>query len=140
MKYGARSSPFGTAVMLTGGRHVAGFASDDAQESWPCAKPEVNVSFAATVASTALLGAPGAMAVPPAVPNRPPWKVLTYGGLAPTTSAMLPGKMSLKIPKPARSTVLGSNCHAMAVLGCRIARGVEENALPRCVWIAVSSG
>ena len=51
----------------------------------------------------------------------------------PIRSATLPGKMSLKIPKPVRSTVLGSNCHAIAVLGCRIARGVEENKLPRSV-------
>src|SRR5580704_98865 len=55
-------------------------------------------------------------------------------------SAMVPGNMSLKTPKPARSTVLGSNCHAMAVLGCRIARGVEENTLPRPVWIAAFNG
>ena len=40
---------------------------------------------------------------------------------------MAPGNMSLKIPKPARSTDFGSNCQAMAVLGCSIARGVEEN-------------
>jgi len=33
MKYGAWSSPLGTAVMATGGRHVAGFACGDEQES-----------------------------------------------------------------------------------------------------------
>jgi len=53
----------------------AGLASGDAQESWPCAKPVLNLSFAAMVASTALLGTPGAMAVPPTVPSSPPWKV-----------------------------------------------------------------
>src|ERR1039457_3364045 len=30
--------------------------------------------------------------------------------------------MSLKIPKPARSTDFGSNCHAIAVRGCKIDR------------------
>src|SRR5271168_228948 len=53
---------------------------------------------------------------------------------------MLPGKMSLKRPKPARRTVLGSNCQAIAVLGCRMANGVEEKTLPKCVWIAAFSG
>src|SRR5277367_6048167 len=43
---------------------------------------------------------------------------------------MAPGKMSLKIPKPARSTVWGSNCQAIAVLGCRMARGVGEKMWP----------
>src|SRR5208282_5386991 len=117
MKYGACSFPSGTAVMLTGGTHVLGFASEAAQESWLCANPEVNVLFAATVASTALSGTPGAIAVPPTVPRRPPWKVLTLGGLTPTTSAMLPGRMSLKTPKPVRSTHLVLNCHAIAVRG-----------------------
>ena len=49
----------------------------------------------------------------------------------PTRSATLPGRMSLKIPKPARNTDFGSNCHAMAVLGCRMASGVEANRWPR---------
>jgi hypothetical protein len=49
------------------------------------------------------------------------------GMLSPTKSATLPGKMSLKRPKPVRKTVFGSNCHATAVLGCRIAIGVDEN-------------
>src|SRR6516165_11858015 len=40
-------------------------------------------------------------------------------------SAMLPGGMSVKTPKPARSTVLGLNCHAIAVRGCHATRGVE---------------
>src|ERR1700688_4145002 len=119
--------------MATGGRQVAGFACADAQDSWPCGNPELKVLSAVTVASIALFGTPGAIAVPPTVPRRPPWKVLTLGGLTPTTSAMLPGKISLKMPKPARSTVLDSNCHAIAVRGCRIARGVEENTLPRPV-------
>src|SRR5271163_4395193 len=48
--------------------------------------------------------------------------------------------MSLKIPNPARNTVLGSNCQAMAVLGWSIAHGVEENTWPRWVWIAAFSG
>src|ERR1019366_223349 len=126
--------------MATGGRQVAGFACADAQESWPCGNPKLKFRLAATVASTALFGTPGAMAVPPTVPRRPPWKVLTLGGLTPTTSAMLPGKMSLKMPKPARNTDLGSNCHAMAVLGCRIAKGVEENTLPRPVRMAAFKG
>ena len=39
MKYGARSFPSGTAVIETGGRQAAGFASGDAQESAPCANP-----------------------------------------------------------------------------------------------------
>src|ERR1700676_5460525 len=119
--------------MATGGRQVVRFACSDAQESWPCGNPKLKVLFAATVASIALLGTPGAIAIPPTVPRRPPWKDLTYGGLTPTTSAMLPGKLSLKTPKTARSTDLDSNCHAIAVLGCRIARGVEENTLPRPV-------
>src|SRR5271154_4116296 len=117
MKSGAWSSPLGIAVMATGGRHVAGFACADAQESWPVGNPRTKVLLAATAASTALLGTPGAMAVPPTVPRSPPWKVLTYGGFVPTTSAMLPGRISLKIPKPVRSTVLDSNCHAIAVRG-----------------------
>src|SRR5580704_16451799 len=121
MKYGACNSPSVTAVIATGGRHVAGFACGDAHESWPLGNPELNLWFAATVASTALSGTPGAMAVPPTVPNRPPRNVRTYGGLVPTRSATLPGRMSLKIPKPARRTECGSNCQAMAVLGCRIA-------------------
>src|SRR5580700_9544020 len=103
--------------MATGGRHIAGFAGVDAQEGSPWEKPELNDWFAATVASTALLGIPGAIDVPPTVPRRPPWKVLTYGGLKPTTSATLPGKMSLNRPKPARRTVLGLNCQAIAVRG-----------------------
>src|SRR3984957_5863237 len=119
--------------MAIGGRHVVEFACEDAHESWPSANPELNVWFAATVASTALFGTPGAIAVPPTVPRRPPWNVLTLGGLTPTTSAMLPGKISLKMPNPARSTDLDSNCHAIAVRGCRIARGVEENTPPRPV-------
>jgi hypothetical protein len=58
----------------------------------------------------------------------------------PTRSATVPGKMSLKMPKPVRSTDFGSNCHAIAVLGCRMASGVEENRLPRRVWMAAFSG
>ena len=51
----------------------------------------------------------------------------------PTRSATLPGRMSLNRPNPLRSTVCGANCHAMAVLGCRIAsgRGGENRPLLR---------
>jgi len=131
MKYGAWSLPSGTAVISTGGRHVVELACGDAHESSPWGKPTLNAWSAATVASTALLGTPGAMAVPPTVPRRPPWKVLTYGGLASMMSATLPGRMSLKRPKPVRSMELGANCHAIAVLGCKIASGVEANSFPR---------
>ena len=48
-------------------------------------------------------------------------------------SATLPGKISLKIPKPVRNTVFGANCQAMAVLGCQMASGVDANKFPRCV-------
>ena len=51
----------------------------------------------------------------------------------PIRSATLPGRMSLKIPKPVRRTDFGSNCHAMAVLGWRMASGMDENRWPRCV-------
>src|SRR2546422_4163895 len=74
MKYGAWSLPSGTAVIATGGRHAVELACGDAHESSPWGKPALNVWSAATVASTALLGTPGAMAVPPTVPRRPPWK------------------------------------------------------------------
>src|ERR1700737_415043 len=131
MKYGACSLPLGTAVIATGGRHVAGVACGDAHESWPCGNPDPKVSFAVIVASTALSGTPGAMAVPPTLPRKPPWKLFTYGGLTPMMSATLPGRMSLNSPKPVRSTELGTNCHAIAVLGCRIASGVEANRFPR---------
>ena len=47
----------------------------------------------------------------------------------PIRSATLPGRISLKIPKPVRSTVFGANCHAIAVLGCRIASGVEAKTV-----------
>src|SRR5207245_7565772 len=70
MKYGAWSLPSGTAVIATGGRHAVELACGDAHESSPWGKPALNVWSAATVASTALLGTPGAMAVPPGVPNR----------------------------------------------------------------------
>ena len=53
----------------------------------------------------ALPGTPGAMPNPPTVPSNPPWNVCTYGGFMPRVSATLPGRISLKIPKPARSTV-----------------------------------
>ena len=43
----------------------------------------------------------------------------------PTRSATLPGRMSLNRPNPLRSTVCGAICQAIAVLGCRIASGVE---------------
>ncbi|GAC1428498.1 MAG: hypothetical protein NVS1B11_21770 [Terriglobales bacterium] len=33
----------------------------------------------------------------------------------------MPGNLSLNIPKAVRSTDLGSNCHAIAVLGCQMA-------------------
>ena len=46
-------------------------------------------------------------------------------------SATLPGRMSLKRPKPVRSTELGANCQAIAVLGWRIASGVAAKRLPR---------
>ena len=52
----------------------------------------------------------------------------------PIRSATVPGKTSLKTPKPVRSTDFGSNCHAIAVLGCKIATGVDENRLARWVW------
>ena len=58
----------------------------------------------------------------------------------PTRSATLPGKISLKIPKPVRSTDFGSNCQAIAVRGCRMAHGVDENKFPRCVWMVAFSG
>src|SRR6516225_8359661 len=140
MKYGAWSFPLGTAVIATGGRHDAGFASGDAQESCPCAKPEANLWSAAMVASTALFGTLGAIAVPPTVPKRPPWNVCTYGGFMPIRSATVPGKRSLNTPNPLLSTVFGSICHAIAVLGCRIANGVDEKRFPRCVWMAALSG
>jgi len=58
-------------------------------------------------------------------------KRLIVGGLVPTRSAIVPGKMSLKIPKPVRSTDFGSNCQAIAILGCKMATGVDENRWPR---------
>src|SRR2546427_11330664 len=124
MKYGAWSLPSGTAVIATGGRHAAELACGDAHESSPWGKPVLNAWSAATVASTPLLGTPGAMAVPPTVPRRPPWKVLTYGGLASMTSATLPGAMSLNRPKPARRMGVGANRPAIAAIGCKITRGV----------------
>src|SRR5580658_902130 len=78
----------------------------------------------------ALLGTPGAIAKPPADPSKPPWKVFTYGGFAPTKSATLPGRMSENTPKPVRSTNPGANCQAMAVRGCHSAQEVAGN---RCV-------
>jgi hypothetical protein len=33
----------GTAVMATGCRQVLGFEPGEAQESWPCANPEVKI-------------------------------------------------------------------------------------------------
>src|ERR1700719_2373968 len=100
MKYGACNLPSGTAVIETGGRQVAGLACGDAHESWPSGNAKLNLWFAATVASIALLGTPGTIAVPPTLPSRPPWNVLSYGGLVAMRSAMLPGKMSLKMPNP----------------------------------------
>src|SRR5580658_179821 len=131
------------AVIATGGRQLPALACGDEHESWAWGNPEVKIWFAATVASTALLATPGAIAVQPnigsqpadpglpTVPSTPLWNVLSYGGLVPIKSATLPGKISLKIPKPVRSTDFGLNCHAIAVLGCRMASGVDENRLPR---------
>ena len=51
---------------------VAGLDIGDAQESCPPAKPELKLWFAATVASIALPGTPGAIAEPPTVPSSPP--------------------------------------------------------------------
>ena len=51
--------------------------------------------------------------------------------MTPTRSATLPGRMSLKRPKPRAQHCLRRNCQAIAVLGCRIASGVEEKRLPR---------
>jgi len=53
---------------------------------------------------------------------------------------MLPGKMSLKRPKPLRNTVFGAISQATAVLGCRIARGVESKMFSRPVWMAAFNG
>src|SRR5216684_3465694 len=61
-----------TAVMAIGWRQVFGFESGDAQEGWPCAKPEMKLWLAAIVALTALFGTPGAIADPPTLPSRPP--------------------------------------------------------------------
>ena len=72
MKYGARSFPSGTAVIDTGGKQASVWIAPKAHESSPCANPFKKFWFAAAVASMALLGAPGAIAVPPAVPSSPP--------------------------------------------------------------------
>jgi len=55
------SLPSGTAVMATAGDTYFGLESAAAQENWPLGKPALNIRFAATVASVALSGAPGAM-------------------------------------------------------------------------------
>src|ERR1039458_5178543 len=114
------------AVSATGVRQVAGLADGEAQDRWPCRKPFKNAWLAAMVASTALFGTPGAIASPPAWPSRPPWYVLTYGGLEAIRSTMLPGNRSLNTPNPARTTVCGANCQATAVLGCQRTSGVDE--------------
>src|SRR6516165_6106721 len=44
---------------------------------------------------------------------------------------MPPGRMSVKIPKPERSTVLGLNGHAIAVRGCQDTKGVEGKNLSK---------
>ena len=54
-------------------------------------------------------------------------------------SATLPGRISLKSPKPVRSTDCGANCHAMAVLGCKMASGVEAKRWPRSSLNGVGS-
>ena len=56
----------------------------------------------------------------------------------PTRSATLPGNRSLNKPNPLRSTVCGAICHAMAVLGCRIAAGVAAKIVAcwvRMTWL-----
>src|ERR1700691_363145 len=116
MKYGACSLPSGTAVIATGCKHAAGFDRAEAQDNCPCANPEVNVWLAATVAAMAL-----SMFDPPAVPSSPPRNVFEYGGLIPTRSTTLPGRMSLNKPTPVRSTVFEAAGQASAILGCRIA-------------------
>ena len=69
------------------------------------------------------------------MPSRPPRNVFEYGGLIPTRSTTLPGRMSLNRPNPVRSTVFGAACQASAVRGCRIASGVDAKIFPRCVSI-----
>src|SRR5580698_9592807 len=135
MKYGACSLPSGTAVIATGCKQAAGFDRADAQDSCPCANPEVNVWLAATVAAIAL-----SMFDPPAVPSNPPRNVFEYGGLIPTRSTTLPGKISLNIPNPVRSTVFEAACQAIAVRGCMIANGVDAKIFPKFVSIEASSG
>src|ERR1017187_3530920 len=88
----------------------------------------------------ALWGTPGAIARPPAEPSKPPWNAFTYGGLAPTRSATLPGRISENTPKPVRSTDPGANCQAMAVRGCHNAQEVAGNRCVRPVSIAALTG
>src|SRR5271157_387214 len=59
-----------------------------------------------------------------------------YGGFEAIRSTMLPGSRSLNTPNPARNTVFGANCHAIAVRGCHSRRGVEANTLSLPVTIA----
>src|SRR5580704_10408664 len=135
MKYGACSLPSGTAVIATGCKHVAGFDRAEAHDNGPWANPEVKVRLAATVAAIAL-----SMFDPPAVPSSPPRNVFEYGGLIPTRSTTLPGRISLNKPNPVRTTVFEAACQASAIRGCMIACGVDAKIFPSFVSITASSG
>src|ERR1035441_7823644 len=88
----------------------------------------------------ALPGTTGATAKPPAELSRPPWNAFTYGGLAPTRSATLPGIISENTPKPVRNTDPGANSQAIAVRGCHNAHWVDGKRCVRPVSIAALTG
>src|SRR5260370_37075987 len=99
--------------------HVAGEDIGEGHDSAPLAKPAWNLWFAAATASTALLGTPGANPIPPAGPVIPPVNVTSAGAfLGRLAASCVFSTVVAKMPKPARTIVLGLTSYASAARGC----------------------
>src|SRR5882672_7006455 len=134
MLYGYSCRPPENALKASGGMQVAGEESGEAQDNAPPEKPAWNCWFAATAASTALLGTPGAIPIPPTLPKRPPLKVWLKGGFPDSNVTSSFSKVVAKRPKPARRIVLGPNSYASAARGCHCTNGTDANG---CSWFGM---
>ena len=127
MKYGACSLPSGAAVIETGGRQAFGFASAEAQESHPSRNQSESLDWPQRLLPAALLGTPGAMENATDGTQQAPLKRVHVRRIyAEEIGDASRQQIAKEAEAGAGITVFGLICHAIAILGCKMASGVES--------------
>ena len=119
-------------MIATGGRQLVGFACGDAHESWPWGNPDGKYLIRGNGRVDCAVGHSRRNCRAADAAQQSSLKRFVVGRIgADQISDTARQDVAENSEAGAERRYFGSICHAIAVLGCRIASGVEENKLPR---------